>query len=181
MSPGSPGGLVHSAPGVWKGPFQTLMGWVEYIHLPQGRQLGRFIVSSDTDPNHQGDGGGGGGQHGGVVWTVGTMGKSRPSQRSARGPGSPDIPFAAVRGSWRCWRVTLGAEAGKESSLNPEQAQLCSNEQAEAVQQQGRKGAAGCGGWGGIGGWQGRELSQTSLSGHPGPHLSLGTPVSVSK
>lgn len=109
------------------------------------------------------------------------MGKSRPSQRSARGPGSPDIPFAAVRGSWRCWRITLGAEAGKESSLNPEQAQLCSNEQAEAVQQQGRKGAAGCGGWGGIGGWQGRELSQTSLSGHPGPHLSLGTPVSVSK
>lgn len=64
MSPGSPGGLVHSAPGVWKGPFQTLMGWVEYIHLPQGRQLGRFIVSSDTDPNHQGDGGGGGGSTG---------------------------------------------------------------------------------------------------------------------
>jgi hypothetical protein len=43
------------------------------------------------------------------------MGKSRPSQRSARGPGSPDIPFAAVRGGWGCWRVTLGAEAGKES------------------------------------------------------------------
>lgn len=31
------------------------------------------------------------------------------------------------------------------------------------------------------GGWQGRELSQTSLPGHPGPHLSLGTPASVSK
>lgn len=39
MSPGSPGGLVHSAPGVWKGPFQTLMGGSSTSTYPKAGSL----------------------------------------------------------------------------------------------------------------------------------------------
>lgn len=42
-------------------------------------------------------------------------GKSRPSQESARGPGSPGICSAMGRESWRWWRLTLGAQAGDKS------------------------------------------------------------------
>lgn len=46
MSPSSPGGSVHSALGVWKGLFQTLVGGSSTSTCPQGRQLGRSVVDS---------------------------------------------------------------------------------------------------------------------------------------
>lgn len=48
MSPSSPGGSVHSAPGVWKGLFQTLVGGSSTSTCPQGGQLGSSVVDSSS-------------------------------------------------------------------------------------------------------------------------------------
>lgn len=123
-----------------------------------GPCCGQFLL--DIDPNHLEDTGGCGNP-----WESPVQLRGLPEVQETLTSLCHNERKLAMLESHTWCRSRERKPGCARSILNPEQAQLCSNELQ----------GVGCG----VG--QGRELSQPSLPGHPGPQLALGTPVNVSK